>query len=103
MTDYYFTETGSAYTGVYDGSLYYKGRMQKAFSGKGYEAISIPDGSTKLVDEAGKIVVGQTVTDADGNEWTTDDKGAITKNGSQDRRTAFAPSVRAWQKGDDRD
>ena len=103
VTDYYFTETGSAYTGVYDGSLYYKGRMQKAFSGKGYEAISIPDGSTKLVDEAGKIVVGQTVTDADGNEWTTDDKGAITKNGSQDRRTAFAPSVRAWQKGDDRD
>ena len=73
------------------------------WSGKGYEAISIPDGSTKLVDEAGKIVAGQTVTDADGNEWTTDDKGAITKNGSQDRRTAFAPSVRAWQKGDDRD
>ena len=103
LTDYYFTETGSAYTGVYDGSLYYRGRMQKALPGKGYEAVSIPDGATKLVDEEGKIVIGQTVTDADGAEWTTDDKGAITKNGSQDRRTAFAPSVRAWQKGDDRD
>ena len=76
-TTFYFGTNGAGLTGVKDGYLYYKGKLQKAESGTSYQAIEISGGQTYLVSTAGKIAKSKTVKDADGNKYKTDGAGHV--------------------------
>lgn len=88
---FYFQEsTGKGYTGVKNGNLYYKGRIQKADKESRYRVVSIPsetsDAHTNyVVTTSGKIVKSGKVKDADKAEYQTNAQGILIKlDGSTD-------------------
>lgn len=83
---FYFSETGTykgrGYTGVRDGYLYYKGKLQKADSSARYEAFSIPSGSsytTYVVNSSGKVQKNRTIKDSDDNKFKTNSSGVLVE------------------------
>lgn len=82
--EYYFVSSGKGHTGVQGGSLYYCGKLQIADSSMKYEVISFPgtNGKTSnyLVNSSGRIVKNASAAkDNDGNKYTTDKNGIVTK------------------------
>lgn len=81
-SEFYFHESGSkvgrGYTGVKNGYLFYKGKLQKAESGTRYEPINI-ENKTYLVNTSGKIAKSTTVKDAGGTKYKTNSSGEITQ------------------------
>lgn len=76
---YYFASTGRGYTGVYSGSLYYMGKLQKAMEGAKYDMICVNE-RTYLVNSAGRVVKNTSGTkDAYGTKYTTNSSGVVTK------------------------
>ena len=87
-SNYYFASMGRGFTGVSGGTLYYKGKAQKAESGIKYQAFLV-NGSKYLVSEAGQVAKNRKkVKDADGAVWSTDSKGVVT---SYDGKTSGIP------------
>lgn len=77
---YYFTNTGKGYTGVYDNHLYYMGKLQKAASGNRYEVFSIWQGNNLknyVVNSSGRIAKNTTVKDSDGIKYKTNSGGIL--------------------------
>lgn len=86
-TTYYFSSTGRGYTGVYDGYLYYKGKIQKADSGSKYDVISMPDGNgynNYVVSTTGKVMKNADVKDSAGNEYETGSTGILILENDDD-------------------
>lgn len=84
---YYFSSTGRGYTGVYDGYLYYMGKLQKADSGSKYEVISIPSGSSNknyVVNTSGKVAKSTTVKDSNGTKYKTSGSGILVKEDGEE-------------------
>lgn len=84
---YYFTNTGRGYTGVYDNCLYYKGKLQTADSGSRYEVISIPNGNdykNYVVNTSGRIAKGTTVKDSDGVKYKTNSGGVLIREDDEE-------------------
>ncbi len=78
-TTYYFASSGKGYTGVYGGSLYYMGKLQTAEESVRYEIIQVND-KPYLVNAAGRVTKSTSgVKDAEGNKYTTDTNGVVTK------------------------
>lgn len=81
-SQYYFSDSGKGYTGVQNGYLYYRGKLQVAEDNK-YEVYSIPSGSghiNYLVNTSGKVVKSSSgVKDGDGTKYTTSTTGVLTK------------------------
>ena len=75
---FYFQKNGSGYSGVHDNYLYYKGKLQKADSGCGYQAIFI-DGVNYVVNTSGRVEKNKTVKDKDGVKLTTSSGGILIK------------------------
>ncbi len=98
---YYFSSTGKGYTGVYDGYLYYMGRMQKADSGSKYEVFTIPTGNGEknyVVSTSGKVAKNTTVKDSNGIKYKTNSSGILTKEDDEsvDGGTYRTPEEPAW-------
>jgi len=77
-SSFFFTESGTGFTGVNSGCLYYKGKMQKASSSEKYAVIRVND-KNYLVSTAGKVQKGKKCTDGDGVKWESDSSGIVTK------------------------
>lgn len=94
---FYFASSGRGYTGVYSGSLYYMGKLQTASEGIRYEPILV-DGKSYLVNEAGRVTKSTSgVKDVDGNKYTTDKNGIVTKiNDSDAGSTGREPLAPVW-------
>lgn len=74
---YYFSSNGRGYTGVYNNSLYYKGKLQMAENGLRYQAVNV-NGQPYLVNESGRVTKSTSgVKDADGNKYITGTNGVI--------------------------
>lgn len=77
---YYFTTSGQGLTGVKDGKLYYKGRLQTADQSVRIEAFHV-NGNDYLVNTSGVILKNKSrMRDTDGNEWTTNSSGIVTNH-----------------------
>lgn len=94
---FYFNAAGKGFTGVYNGNLYYMGKLQTAYDGIRYEAIRIGDKSY-LVNESGRIVKNSSGTrDADGIKYTTDKNGVVIKmNDENVTNVGRYPAEPAW-------
>lgn len=77
-TSFHFSESGVGYTGVYSGSLYWKGKLQKASNEEKYAVIEVLNKSY-LVGTAGKVEKNKTCKDADGVKWTSNSAGVVIK------------------------
>ena len=74
---YYFTTQGNGLTGIKDGKLYYKGRLQTADQSVRVEAFNV-NNNDYLVNTSGVLLKNKTkIKDADGNEWTTNASGIV--------------------------
>lgn len=106
MATYLFGSDGAAVTGVSGGKLYYKGKLQNAAEHEQYAVIRLADEKYSsrdkyyLVDTAGTVLKGQTVTDASGNTITSDDSGSVSNRASI-ARTATGPSAASWDDNED--
>lgn len=103
-TTYYFSSTGRGYTGVYDGYLYYKGKIQKADSGSKYEVISMPNGDeylNYLVSTTGKVMKNADVKDSDSNEYETSSSGILILENDDDDVYGYyrSPEEPDWDSG----
>lgn len=86
-TQYYFQTSGRGYSGVYDGYLYYMGRLQKAGSGNKYAVVTIPEGSSHrnyVVSTTGKIAKNTTVRTGDNVKLKTNSSGVLVKLDDED-------------------
>lgn len=87
QVQYYFQTNGRGYTGVYDGYLYYMGKVQRAGSGNKYAVITIPEGSSHknyVVSTTGKVAKGTTVRTGDGVKLKTNSAGVLVKMDEED-------------------
>jgi len=75
-SSFYFTDSGTGFTGVNGGTLYYKGKMHKASSSEKYACIKVND-KNYLVNTSGKIQKNKTQKDGDGVKWETDGAGIV--------------------------
>lgn len=78
--EYRFAENGEGLTGVQNGKLYYKGKLQAADAEERYRAVTITEDGVPhnyLVDAAGHIRKGRTVLDRNGVPYVTDDDGIL--------------------------
>ena len=70
-------------TGVRNGYLYYKGKLQKLDSGMKYDVVSIPAGTDSydnyVVSSSGKVMKSTTVKNADGTKYKTNSSGILTE------------------------
>ncbi len=74
---YFFTTSGYGLTGVKDGKLYYKGRLQTADQTLRIEAFHV-NNNDYLVNTSGVILKNKSkMKDIDGNEWTTNASGIV--------------------------
>lgn len=81
---YYFSSTGKGYTGVYSGSLYYNGKLQKAEDGTRYQVIDL-DGKYYLVNTSGRVTKSSSgLKDADGNKYITGSNGIVLQMNGKD-------------------
>jgi len=83
-TPYYFTSSGKGHTGIQGGALYYLGKLQAADSTMKYEVITFPGTNGQktnyLVNASGKVMKSVSAArDNDGNKYTTDRNGIVTK------------------------
>lgn len=85
------TDRGAGYDGIYEDSIYIKGRLMKADRDAKLEAVTFgEDGDEYLVNTSGKLQKKKTnVKDADDYYYCTDSQGVITYKGSE-----------KWQKED---
>lgn len=102
--NYYFTNTGKGYTGVYENYLYYMGKLQKADSGSKYEVFTIPDESGSsyknyVVNASGHIAKNTTVKDSNGTKYKTGSTGILLKEDGEsvDGNTYSTPSEPEWE------
>ena len=83
VTEFYFLENGQGVTGVRNGYLYYKGKLQKLDSGMKYDVVSIPAGTDSydnyVVSSSGKVMKSTTVKNADGTKYKTNSSGILTE------------------------
>ena len=81
VVEYYFKDsTGVGYTGVHDNTLYYMGRIQCADEDLKYEAFTIEDGRTYLVNTSGKVMKNRkSIRDENDTVYTTGDSGLVRK------------------------
>lgn len=98
---FYFSSTGRGYTGVYDGYLYYMGKLQKADSGSKYQVFTIwSGGSAKnyVVNTSGRIVKNTTVKDRDGVKYKANSSGILIAedDAGVEGRTYDAPVEPDW-------
>lgn len=79
---YYFMSGGKGYTGVYNGSLYYLGKMQAADASLKFEVITFTGTSgtraNYVVNTVGKIMKSA-VRDSGGTLYTPDSNGILAK------------------------
>lgn len=75
--DYYFSDNGRGYTGVRDGRLYYKGKLQTAEDGQKYVCYRV-DGGNYVVNGSGKLMKGTTVKNSDGVKFKTTSSGILS-------------------------
>lgn len=81
QSSFYFTENGQGFTGVNNGYLYCRGKMQKASNYEKYAVIRVND-KDYLVSSAGKIQKKKSCKDGDGVKWESDASGiAIKRDG----------------------
>jgi len=94
-TSFYFNTSGIGFTGVHSGSLYYKGKLQKASADCKFEAIQIGN-DAYLVNTSGKVQKSKTVKDKDDVKWESNSSGIVIKKNdaafSGSGRTPEAPS-----------
>lgn len=86
-SQYYFTNTGRGYTGVYDNCLYYMGKLQTADSGSRYEVISVPSGNdvkNYVVNTSGRIAKSTTVKDSAGVKYKTNSGGILIREDDEE-------------------
>lgn len=77
------TDRGAGYDGIYDGSIYIKGRLMKADKDSKLEIVSFED-EEYLVNTSGKIQKKKTnVKDADDRYYCTDSAGIVTYVGTE--------------------
>ena len=76
-TEYYFSDNGRGYTGVRDGRLYYKGKLQKATDGQKYVCYRV-DGGNYVVNSSGKVMKDTTVKNSDGVKFKTTASGTLS-------------------------
>ncbi len=77
---FHFADNGKGTSGVYGGSLYYMGLLQKAEDGSKYEPVTIPGHGTYLINTSGKVIKSTSgVKAADGTKYATDSSGRLTK------------------------
>lgn len=82
VSEYYFSDTGRGFTGVKDGCLYYKGKLQSAQDGEKYAVISIPNGNSYtnyVVNKYGKVAKSTTVKNSDGVKYKTGSGGQLVQ------------------------
>ncbi len=101
MCQFYFSSTGRGYTGVYDGYLYYMGKLQKADSGSKYQVFTIWEGDKAknyVVNTSGRIAKNATVKDRDGVKYKTNSGGVLIAEDDQqaDGRTYNTPVEPDW-------
>lgn len=101
VCQYYFTNTGRGYTGVYDNYLYYMGKLQKADSGSKYEVFTIWNGDSAknyVVNSTGHIAKNTTVKDRDGVKYKTNSGGVLLQEDGEDvdGQTYNAPEEPEW-------
>lgn len=77
-TEFYFSDNGRGVTGVKDGYLYYKGKLQTATDGQKYVCYKV-DGGNYVVNSSGKVMKGTTVKNSDGVKFTTSSSGTLVK------------------------
>jgi len=75
-SSFYFTEGGAGFTGVNGGTLYYKGKLQKASTSEKYAPIRVND-RNYLVNTSGKLQKNKKCTDGDGVKWESDSAGIV--------------------------
>lgn len=100
-SQFYFASNGKGYTGVYENSLYYMGKIQKADSGVRYQVYSLwIGGSLKnyVVNSSGRIAKNTTVKDRDGVKYKTNGSGILLKEDDQDveGKTYTTPEEPEW-------
>ena len=76
-TEYYFSDNGRGYTGVRDGRLYYKGKLQKATDGQKHVCYRV-DGGNYVVNSSGKVMKDTTVKNSDGVKFKTTASGTLS-------------------------
>lgn len=76
-SEFYFADNGRGYTGVRDGDLYYKGRLQRAEDGEKYTCYRV-DGNNYVVNASGKVQKSKKVKNSDGVELVTSGTGVLT-------------------------
>lgn len=87
---YFYESSGKGYTGVKNGYLYYRGKIQKADKEVRYRVVSIPAESGQtytnyVVATSGKVVKSGKVKDSDKAEYQTNSQGILIKlDGSTD-------------------
>ena len=83
VSEFYFSDSGQGYSGVKNGYLYYRGKLQKLDSGMKYDVVSIPSGTDKyenyVVSSSGKVMRSTTVKNADGIKYKTNSSGILTE------------------------
>lgn len=79
------SDSGAGYDGIYEDSIYIKGRLRKADRDAKLEAVQFgEEGHEYLVNTSGKIQKKKTNTkDADDNYYCTDSEGVITYKGNE--------------------
>ena len=75
-TQFYFSSNGRGVTGVEDGYLYYKGKLQRAADGQKYACFDI-DGDYYVVNSSGKVQKDKKVENVDDVEFKTNASGIL--------------------------
>ena len=75
-TQFYFSSNGRGVTGVEDGYLYYKGKLQRAAGGQKYACFDI-DGDYYVVNSSGKVQKDKKVENVDDVEFKTNASGIL--------------------------
>lgn len=76
--EFYFTDKGPGFTGVYKNKLYYKGMLQKADAHSKYVAFMI-NSKPILVNTAGNVQKNRKkIKDGNGVIWSTSETGMVT-------------------------
>ncbi len=90
---FYFEEDGRGYTGVKNGKLYYKGKLQMADPEQKYAGIQV-NNLIYLVNSSGVVQKNKkNIKDADDYRWSTNSTGVVTNKDDAADYTEAKPPV----------
>ncbi|WP_051273930.1 N-acetylmuramoyl-L-alanine amidase family protein [Oribacterium sp. oral taxon 078] len=90
----YFESSGKGLTGVRDNSLYYNGKLQKAEKDIRYQKATLPNGTTYVVNENGRIMKNRkNYKDGNGIKWTSDASGKLVQDEGLEALELSSPEI----------